>query len=350
MAGNEFEFEDGPDERFDLTPETAVPAAGGRIWGDPAVEARKEARRLFWERVVCVIVIALMGFAVVLIMRNGGWSYVTGNGQKDAKSSSEVGSGVGTGGSAEPAARVLAPSAAEVAARPDACAGYVSLAIAGGPTAQTGELVQVLQAWGVPATFFFTGEHMAGEWGREGVRVVRAQGSVIGNHTWSHERLDRIGLGQEGVGGRDPATELGETEAEYSRLTDGGKLGLWMPPYGALSGAAVAAGELAGEHLVLWTQDPRDWRFDGPVRGGEGGEGGDARVREVVAGSQGVSAGGILLLHDGHPVTVAALGKIIRSLWDRDLCLGRIQAGPEVPEAELAGAPGVRFRARSVAE
>ena len=70
-----------------------------------------------------------------------------------------------------------------------ACACYVALTFDDGPRqGTTGRLLDGLRERGASATFFLVGEEA--EANPELVKRMKAEGHQIGNHTWSHVRLD----------------------------------------------------------------------------------------------------------------------------------------------------------------
>lgn len=148
---------------------------------------------------------------------------------------------------------------------------------------------------GVRATFFLWGEHAAEHPAL--VRDIAAAGHVIGNHTWTHPHL--TGLSAEA---RDQ--EVRQTQDLLVSLT-GVRPALFRPPYGDTDDAVRATAAGHGLTEVLWTVDTRDW--DG------------ASADEIVAAADRVEPGGVVLLHEGRPATVAAVPRILAALAARGL-------------------------------
>lgn len=84
---------------------------------------------------------------------------------------------------------------------------------------------------------------------------------------------------------------------------------------------------------VLWTQDSKDFAA--------------TSVEEIVDRSAGMRDGGILLMHDGNPMTVRAVPLIAQHYYERGLCFGRV-APSETAQAP-ADSPALTFYARAVA-
>ncbi|MGW5721298.1 polysaccharide deacetylase family protein [Amycolatopsis sp. NPDC003865] len=148
---------------------------------------------------------------------------------------------------------------------------------------------------GVRATFFLWGEHAAAH--PELVREIAAAGHVLGNHTWTHPHLT-------GLPARVRDQEVRRTQDLLVALT-GQRPVLFRPPYGDTDGAVRATAAGHGLTEVLWTVDTRDW--DG------------ASEDEIVAAAGRVAPGGVVLMHEGRPATVAAVPRILAGLAARGL-------------------------------
>jgi len=169
----------------------------------------------------------------------------------------------------------------------------VALTFDDGPSGYTGQLLDVLKANKVHATFFEIGQNVAG---RSAVmkRILR-EGSVLGNHSWSHPNLSGGGLGQLTSTNRAIRNATGYTPCVF------------RPPYGATSSTLVGQARSLGMDTILWDVDPRDWS-----RPGSG-----AIVSNVLGNTH---SGSIVLSHDGggpREQTVAAYRTIIPALKRR---------------------------------
>jgi peptidoglycan-N-acetylglucosamine deacetylase len=182
-----------------------------------------------------------------------------------------------------------------------------------GPSVYTPEILSVLQAKAVPATFFVVGEQAARN--PSIVQRMHADGHGIGDHSWSHPDLTLL----------PPALvqlELESTANEIARLT-GTRPTLWRPPYGAFNDLVTSIASSLGLSMRLWDVDPRDWSLPGT----------DVIVSRVV---NNVSDGDIVLFHDGggdRSQTVAAVPRIIDTLRARGFDFGTLStsAGPVGP-------------------
>jgi peptidoglycan/xylan/chitin deacetylase (PgdA/CDA1 family) len=187
------------------------------------------------------------------------------------------------------------------AAAPLYCGGrhgrYVALTFDDGPGPYTARLLRILSRAGARATFFVVGSRV-GAWPRLVREEVRR--GAVGNHTWSHPRLASLGR-------RAVVQELLRTQAAVVRAADGTRPLLFRPPYGVGTPAEAAAVHALGLVDVRWSVDSRD-AFAGATA---------ASIVRTVAAE--LHPGAIVLLHDNHPPTLAALPRILRILRRRVL-------------------------------
>lgn len=171
----------------------------------------------------------------------------------------------------------------------------VALTFDDGPwPAQTEQILNILKAERVKATFFVVGKQ-AYRYPRAMRRIVN-EGHLVGNHTQGHQILDEVGPSA-------VRQQISEGQVAIQKTT-GVRARWFRPPGGHLSAAVGAETARHGLALAMWSVDPQDWRQpDGRVLGPE-------LVRTVKPGS-------IVLLHDGGGTragTVWALPGVIREL------------------------------------
>jgi peptidoglycan/xylan/chitin deacetylase (PgdA/CDA1 family) len=178
----------------------------------------------------------------------------------------------------------------------------VALTFDDGPAASTADVLDVLAAEGVRATFFVIGRYVAGR--EPTLRRARAEGHELGIHGFEHLNALLV---------RDAATLSGELSgcADELERAVGERPRLVRPPYGGDAGrTAREAGRLGLGPVVLWTVLGFDW---------EDGEQAGAIAARVLEEAQ---PGAIVCLHDGdrkdpavtRDATVAALPAIVRGL------------------------------------
>jgi len=166
---------------------------------------------------------------------------------------------------------------------------YVALTFDDGPKrGTTDRLLDGLKERGATATFFLIGEQI--EANADLVGRMQAEGHQIGNHTWSHQRLD-------GAAPDQAAQEVERTEAALEAVLGGGEY--WLrPPYGQVNAGEE---ENLGVPLVKWSVDPRDW---------------ESRNAEKVTRAilENVEPNSIILLHDIYPTSVDAALRVVDRL------------------------------------
>jgi peptidoglycan-N-acetylglucosamine deacetylase len=174
---------------------------------------------------------------------------------------------------------------------------YVALTFDDGPSSYTRRVLRLLARAHARATFFVIGSRAAA---RPDLVRAEARRGVVGNHTWTHPRLARLDR-------RDVVQQLLRTQAAIVRATGGVRPLLFRPPYGVGTPAETDAVRALGLVDVRWSVDSFDAR-----------RGANARtvVRNVTAA---LHPGAIVLLHEIHPWTVAALPRILRALRRRGL-------------------------------
>lgn len=170
----------------------------------------------------------------------------------------------------------------------------VALTFDDGPSSFTGGILDTLKKYHAGATFFTLGNQID-SFPLPMQRAV-AEGHVVGNHTWDHQDLTRLG----------PKDISGEMTDQISAVTGKGLPApkLFRPPYGAVNDQVVAEARRAGMLTVLWSVDTNDYKLPSP----------EAMAADLIAN---VQPGAIVLMHDGggdRTTTSAALPMIIKGL------------------------------------
>ncbi|MDX3638630.1 polysaccharide deacetylase family protein [Streptomyces sp. MB09-02B] len=161
-----------------------------------------------------------------------------------------------------------------------------------GPAApETATLLTHLARYEARATFFTVGQNVAAH--RELVRAEARAGHEIGNHSWNHPDLTKLTPAQ-------VASQLNRTSAAVKAAT-GKEPTLFRPPYGAINAQVKAATTLSP---VLWDVDTEDWKYRDAAK----------VARAVIDKAQ---RNDVVLLHDIHPTSVAAVPEILRTLTAR---------------------------------
>lgn len=160
----------------------------------------------------------------------------------------------------------------------------------------TSEILDILDEYGVKATFFAVGENI--ERYPELVRRVISSGHEVGNHTWSHKGMKNLSAEQ-------ITEEIAKTQ-EILKVSFNYSPVLFRPPGGGEYKNALCIAEEMGCKYVLWSwhTDPKDWQRPSAES-----------IAKAVLST--VTGGDIVLLHDyvsGVSSTPAALRQIIPSL------------------------------------
>lgn len=156
----------------------------------------------------------------------------------------------------------------------------------------TPKLLDLLKERRIRATFFMVGRNVARY--PDIVKRVVDEGHEIGNHTWSHPFLTKLGHSS-------VLRELDRTsEAVYKAVQ---RMPVTMrPPYGALSHSQrTMISKERDVPTILWSVDPQDWRRPGS----------DVVARRIIDGA---GPGAIILSHDIHSQTIRAMPAALTGL------------------------------------
>ncbi len=162
-----------------------------------------------------------------------------------------------------------------------------------GPSAElTPKLLDLLRKEGIRATFFVIGSNVQAH--PDIARRIVAEGHEIANHSWSHPQLPRLGA--------ERLEQEIQNTTDIIEQTTGQRVTMMRPPYGAINERVKhAIIKTHGLDLLMWSVDPRDWTRPGP----------EAIERRLLAGA---APGAIMLCHDIHSGTIAAMPDTIAQL------------------------------------
>lgn len=168
----------------------------------------------------------------------------------------------------------------------------VALTFDDGPSVFTEGLLDILGEHDVKATFFILGSRAR----IQSETVFRAfqEGHEIGNHTWDHPLLTNLSNEQ-------IREQLAWTDDIITQIVGEPPVHL-RPPYGGYDDRVL---EVSGVPFIFWSVDPLDWR--------------DRDAEIVAARIVDSPAGAIILAHDIHETTVAAVPAIIAALKERGI-------------------------------
>jgi peptidoglycan-N-acetylglucosamine deacetylase len=182
-----------------------------------------------------------------------------------------------------------------VAGRPG---GMVALTFDDGPGPDTAGVLEELQREHAVATFFVIGSRAKED--PATVRSLYEAGMQIGNHTWTHPQLARLGASKQ-------LAQLEQTQTEIASII-GVRPRFYRPPYWSWNDlTAREAGEL-GMVGVLFSVDTGDWKRPG--------------AGAIIKAALTAQAGDVIAFHDAggdRSQTVDSIASIVVGLRKRGL-------------------------------
>ena len=152
----------------------------------------------------------------------------------------------------------------------------IALTFDDGPTEATPKVLDILDSYGVKATFFQLGQHVRAN--PHIAREVAARGHAIGNHTFSHPHLSKLSPLQ-------VRQELHQCQQALHEATGLSPV-IMRPPYGSQRPNTALTARMMGHVTVHWSVAGDDWQGD------------DAEVIAERVLDQ-CQPGSIIVLHDG---------------------------------------------------
>jgi peptidoglycan-N-acetylglucosamine deacetylase len=170
---------------------------------------------------------------------------------------------------------------------------YIAMTFDDGPSGtNTPKLLDLAAKKHIKLTFFLVGECVADH--PELVKREVAEGHEVANHSWKHPNLAK--MSDEGV-----RHELQTTDDAISQAI-GFRPKLMRPPYGELTQKQrLWVHNEFGYKVILWDVDPLDWKDRNA----------STVARRIIAGAR---PGSIILSHDIHATTVAAMPEVFDTL------------------------------------
>lgn len=152
----------------------------------------------------------------------------------------------------------------------------IALTFDDGPhPSQTVRILDILDKYGIKATFFAVGVNA--EYYSASLKEAVARGHEIGNHTYSHPKLDKLD-------GEALKSEILRSEKSIYDVC-GYKTHLMRPPEGLVGADLKGIARDLGYKVILWDIDTRDWAHTSP-----------SKISQNVI--KNVSSGDIILMHD----------------------------------------------------
>jgi len=167
----------------------------------------------------------------------------------------------------------------------------IALTIDDGPDPVcTPQILEIFRDFGVRATFFVVGD--CAEQYPDIVRRMVDEGHEVGNHSYSHPYFQRLSW-------RGATQEIRMTNAVLNRIL-GEKCHLFRPPFGKLSLQSLIPAWAAGQQVVMWNVDLKDYRAQ-------------AEAVETKLARTSLSSGDIVLYHGTSEPALRVLPRVIES-------------------------------------
>jgi peptidoglycan/xylan/chitin deacetylase (PgdA/CDA1 family) len=183
--------------------------------------------------------------------------------------------------------------------------GYrVALTFDDGPTpAVTERILDELKRRHVLATFFMIGQRVAAQ--PDLARRVASEGHEIGNHTFTHPKLNTLPDQQ-------VALELDQTQDVIQEVVNQRPVS-FRPPYLAFRKNQAVLAHSKGLKIICGDVDSRDWSQPG-----------EEKIIATIFTK--TSPGSIIICHDCHDQTANCLGQILDGLLERGCKFGTISS------------------------
>jgi len=166
----------------------------------------------------------------------------------------------------------------------------IALTFDDGPSHNTGRIIDVLNKYGVKATFFVLGANILGN--EDIIEELKISGMEIGNHMYSHKLLTRMKEDDIKKEYNKTRKLIYDIVGEYPSLT--------RPSYGS---ANKKVRRVIDSPIIGWNIDTLDWKYHN-----------SNYIENKILNK--VSDGSIILMHDIYSATGNAIEKVIPKLLD----------------------------------
>jgi len=189
--------------------------------------------------------------------------------------------------------------------------GLVALTFDDGPDPEhTEQILAVLDHYDIPATFFLIGEKMR-KYPELVQKLMASKRHMIASHSWSHPNFHELG----------DESQKSEILRGLEQMPEDPALKIYRYPFGNSTCYGNELLHAQGYRIVGWHVDSCDWAFDrtGSVALHEAVSCGvAAQYRSDFVGHVASAVrerhGGIILMHEIHPNTLARLSEVIEAI------------------------------------
>jgi len=159
----------------------------------------------------------------------------------------------------------------------------------------TGQILDILKEYNVPAVFFITGHYLKSQ--PDLVKRMVAEGHQVANHTYNHPDLSQVSRERFDK-------ELEQLEQEFQQLTGSKMAPFLRPPMGNYSLTTLQWAKERNYKTVFWSMAFHDWDPNNQP-------GADYSHRHV---TEHIHPGAVILLHAVSESNTQALPRIIEDL------------------------------------
>jgi peptidoglycan/xylan/chitin deacetylase (PgdA/CDA1 family) len=178
--------------------------------------------------------------------------------------------------------------------RGTATSNRVALTFDDGPDEMTAPYLDLLDELGVPATFFLIGARALEQ--PDIVREYVRRGHQIAGHGFDHARFTKLTR-------RAMLEQCERTEGALGGQLSGRP---WVrPPHGSLDASSLISLVTSGYTVAMWSLDACDYSTTDPT--------------QIVEHCAPISAGDVVLFHEGQQWTLEALPRIVATIHDAGL-------------------------------
>jgi peptidoglycan/xylan/chitin deacetylase (PgdA/CDA1 family) len=181
----------------------------------------------------------------------------------------------------------------------DEIKGVVAFTFDDGPNPETTpEVIDALEKYDIPATFFIVTQRITGKHGEKGRELLQREleaGFLVGSHSVTHPNLKRASS--------DKLSREVDASIRTLAVQANRPIGMFRAPYGALGPAGRVRLKKLGLTEVFWSVDTLDWKAHNPDR-----------LRKKVISMIKKDGGGVVLMHDVKPITAKILGDVLDDL------------------------------------
>jgi len=181
----------------------------------------------------------------------------------------------------------------------DETTGVVAFTFDDGPNPDTTpQVIDALEKYDIPATFFIVTQRISGTHGAKGREILHREldaGFLVGSHSVTHPNLRHATA--------DKLTREIDASIRTLAVEANRPIGMFRPPYGAINAAGRVRLKKLGLTEVQWSVDTLDWRSHHPDR-----------LRKKVISMIKKDGGGVVLMHDVKPITAKVVAEVLDDL------------------------------------